>query len=44
LEKENEPILEDFTVLHEFRDLFVEKISELSPRRETDFSIDLLPR
>jgi hypothetical protein len=43
LEKENKPSLEDFTVLHEFRDLFVDEIPELPPRREIDFSIDLLP-
>jgi len=44
LEKENKPCLEYFSVLHEFRDLFVDKITELPPRREIDFSIDLLPR
>jgi hypothetical protein len=44
LEKENKPNLEYFTVLHEFRDLFVDKISELPPRTGIDFSIDLLPR
>jgi hypothetical protein len=43
LEKEDKPSLEDFTVLHEFRDLFVDEIPELPPRREIDFSIDLLP-
>ena len=35
--------LEDFVVLHEFRDMFVDEIPELPPRREIDFSIDLLP-
>jgi hypothetical protein len=44
LEKEDKPSLEDFTVLREFRDLFVDEIPELPPRREMDFSIDLLPR
>ena len=43
LEKENKTRLEYFSVLHEFRDLFVDKIPELPPRREIDFSIDLLP-
>jgi hypothetical protein len=43
LEKENKPILEDFSVLHEFRDLFVDEIPELPPRREIDFSIDMFP-
>ena len=41
LEKENKPRLEDFSVLHKFRDLFVDKIPELPPRREIEFSIDL---
>ena len=44
LEKEDKPKLEDFTVLHEFSDVFVDEIPELPPRREIDFSIDLLPR
>ena len=35
--------MEDFAVLHEFRDMFVDEIPELPPRREIDFSIDLLP-
>ena len=43
LEKENKPSLEDFIVLHDFRDLFVDEIPKLPPRREIDFSIDLLP-
>jgi hypothetical protein len=42
LEKENKTILEDFAVLHGFRDVFVDEIPELPPRREIDFSIDLL--
>jgi hypothetical protein len=44
LEKEDKPKLEDFVVLHEFRDMFVDEIPKLPPRREMDFSIDLLPR
>ena len=43
MEKENKPSLEDFVVLHDFRDVFVDEIPELPPRREIDFSIDLLP-
>jgi len=43
LEKEDNPKLEDFVVLREFRDGFVDEIPELPPRREIDFSIDLLP-
>jgi hypothetical protein len=44
LEKEVKPKLEDFAFLHEFRDMFVDEIPELPPRREIYFSIDLLPR
>ena len=43
LEKVDKPKLEDFVVLREFRDMFVDEIPELPPRREIDFSIDLLP-
>ena len=43
LEKEDKPKLEDFVVLWEFRDMFVDEIPKLPPRREIDFSIDLLP-
>jgi hypothetical protein len=43
LEKEDKPKLEYFVVLREFRDMFVDEIPELPPRREIDFSIDLLP-
>jgi hypothetical protein len=43
LEKEIKPSLEDFAVLQGFKDVFVEEIPELPPRREIDFSIDLLP-
>jgi hypothetical protein len=35
--------LEDFDVLHDFKDVFVDEIPELPPRREIDFSIHLLP-
>jgi hypothetical protein len=43
LEIEDNPKLEDFVVLRKFRDMFVDEIPELPPRREIDFSIDLLP-
>jgi hypothetical protein len=43
LEKVDKPKLEDFVVLRDFRDMFVDEIPELPPRREIDFSIDLLP-
>jgi hypothetical protein len=35
--------LEDLDVLHDFKDVFVNEIHELPPRREIDFSIHLLP-
>jgi hypothetical protein len=44
LEKKDKPKLEDFAILCEFRDMFVDEIPELPPRREIDFSIDLLPK
>jgi hypothetical protein len=43
LEKEDNPKLEDFVVLCEFRDMFVDEIPKFPPKREIDFSIDLLP-
>jgi hypothetical protein len=43
LEKGDNPKLEDFSILRDFRDMFVDEILELSPRREIDVSIDLLP-
>jgi hypothetical protein len=43
LEKEDKPSLENFTIPHEFKDLFVDKKPELPPKREIDFSIDQLP-
>ena len=41
--KENKPSLEDFVILHDFRDVFVDEIPKLPPRREIEFSIILLP-
>jgi hypothetical protein len=43
LENEDKPKLEDFVVLREFRDMFVDEIPKLPPRRKIDFPIDLLP-
>ena len=43
IRKENKPNLEDFVVLHDFRDVFFDEIPKLPPRREIQFSIDLLP-
>ena len=33
LEKENKPSLEDFAILQGFKDVFVEEILEIPPRR-----------
>jgi hypothetical protein len=43
LENEDKTKLEYFVVLRDFRDMFVDEIPELPPRREIDFSIDPLP-
>jgi hypothetical protein len=43
LEKKDKPKLQDFAVLGEFKDMFVEEILELTPRREIEFSIYILP-
>jgi hypothetical protein len=42
LERERIPSLEDYAVLQRFKDVFVEEIPKLPPRREIDFSIDIL--
>jgi hypothetical protein len=41
---EKKTSLEDFVILHDFRDVFIDEIHEFPPTREIDFSIDLLPR
>ena len=43
LEKKNKPSLKDLTILHVFRDVFVDEIPELPPTREIYFSINILP-
>ena len=41
---ENEtPRLEDFHVLREFRDVFPDDVLGLPPKRDIDFTIDLVP-
>jgi len=42
--KKKKPSLEDFVILHDFRDVFVDEIPEFRPRREIEFSVDSLPR
>jgi hypothetical protein len=41
--EDDKPKLEDYVVLRNFKDVFVDEIPELPPRREIDFSIDLIP-
>ena len=42
---ENEaPILEEYHVLQEFRDVFPDEIIGLPPKRDIDFTIELVPR
>ena len=38
------PRLEDYPILQEFKDVFLEKIPGLSPRRKIDFTVKLVPR
>jgi len=42
LGEERKPSLKDFAGLRGFRDVFLEDILELTPRRVIDFSIDIL--
>ena len=38
------PRLEDYQVLQEFRDVFLDEIPGLPPKRDIDFTIELVPR
>ena len=38
------PRLEDYQVLQEFRDVFPDEIPGLPPKRDIDFTIELVPR
>ena len=42
--KNETPRLEDFHVLQEFRDVFPDEIPVLPPKRDIDFTIELIPR
>ena len=44
-DKENDmkPKLEDIPILKEFEDIFPEEVSRLSPKRDIDFTINLIP-
>ena len=41
--KNETPRLEDFHVLQEFRDVFPDEITGLTPKTDIDFTIDLVP-
>jgi hypothetical protein len=42
--EDHKPILEDHPILREYRYVFPEEVTSLPPRREIDFSIELVPR
>ena len=37
------PRLEDYQVLQDFKDVFLDEISGLPPKRDIDFTIELVP-
>jgi hypothetical protein len=39
----NKPTLEDHPILREYKDVFPEEVLGLPPRRDIDFSIELVP-
>ena len=41
--KNETPMLEEFHVLKEFRDVFPDEVAGLPPKRDTDFTIELVP-
>jgi hypothetical protein len=41
--RNNKPSLEDHPILREYRDVFLEEVPGLPPRRDIDFSIELAP-
>ena len=40
----NKQQLDDYEILKEFRDVFLEEIPGLPPKKDIDFTIDLVPR
>ena len=42
--KDQKPILEEHPILKYFRDVFPEEVPRLPPKRDIDFSIELVPR
>ena len=41
--RDETPRLEDYQVLHEFKDAFPNEILGIPPKRDIDFTIDLVP-
>jgi hypothetical protein len=41
--EDNKPILEDHPILREYKYVFPNEVSSLPPRRDVDFSIELVP-
>ena len=41
--RDETPMLEDFHVLQEFRDVFPDEITGLPPKRDIEFTIELVP-
>jgi hypothetical protein len=39
----DKPSLDDHPILREYRDVFLEEVSGLPPRRDIDFSIEIAP-
>ena len=44
IESDREQHIEDFPVLEELKDVFLEKIHRLPPKQDLDFPIELTPR
>jgi hypothetical protein len=38
------PKFEDYLVLQNFKDVFLDEVTRLPPKRDIDFSIDIVPR
>ena len=41
--KDEEPRIEDYPVLQKFRDVFLDEVLGLPPKRDIDFTINLVP-
>ena len=43
-DNENKLKIEDIPTLKDFKDIFLEEVNGLPPKRDIDFTIDLIPR